>query len=56
MILSSEVMTCGFDWWEETMQHNDIGYTNNGREASIIGLPTEFQIVMVWMVTKSTFW
>ena len=19
--LSSKVMTCGFDWWEETMQH-----------------------------------
>ena len=32
MRLSSEVMTCGFDRWEETMQHM-ILVTNNGREA-----------------------
>ena len=31
MRLSSEVMTCGFDRWEETMQHM-ILVTNNGRE------------------------
>ena len=24
--LSSKVMTCGFDWWEETMQQNDISF------------------------------
>ena len=31
MRLSSEVMTCGSDRWEETMQHM-ILVTNNGNE------------------------
>ena len=34
MRLSSEVMTCGFDRWEETMQHMML-VTNNGREKSL---------------------
>ena len=42
MRLSSKVMTCGFDWWEEAMQHM-ILVVNDGREKSFIGLPTEFQ-------------
>ena len=50
MRLSSEVMTCGFDWWEETMQHM-ILVTNNGREKSVISLPT-VSILVAWMVTK----
>ena len=42
MRLSSEVMTCKFDRWEETMQHMML-VTNNGREESVISLPTEFR-------------
>ena len=34
MRLSFEVMTCGFDRWEETMQHMML-VTNNGREKSV---------------------
>ena len=39
---SSEVMTDGFDRWEETMQHM-ILVTYNGREESIISQSTEFR-------------
>jgi len=34
MRLSSEVMICGFDRWEETIQHMML-VTNNGREKSV---------------------
>ena len=42
MRLSFEVMTCGFDRWEETMQHMML-VTDNGRKESVISLPTEFR-------------
>ena len=35
MRLSSEVMTCGFDRWEETMQHMMLITNNYGREKSV---------------------
>ena len=42
MRFSSEAMTCGFDRWEETIRHMML-VTDNGREESVVSLPTEFR-------------
>ena len=48
MRLGSQVMTCGFNWWEETMEHMVL-VANDGRE--VFHLPAyRVQIVVVWKV------
>ena len=46
MILGSKVPTCGFDWWEETMQHMMLVANDSMQRSEYhrrIGLPTEFR-------------
>ena len=42
MRLGSKVMTGGFDWWEETMEHMVL-VANDSREKCFICLLTEFR-------------